>query len=642
MLVGALAIAALDLPASALAGTYGWNLASDFTATGGANPDHDQYGTRPWSYLESAASASHDPGTFSALPSFSANVGGGLAAWSDSGSGALVGINPTSAPITQGGVTYPAGQIVAEPGSGGRFVAIGWRSPLDRTATIMVSSSLTPDTSGSGLCSYGTAWTLDQNGTPLIQGTTTTSTTSFTTSTSIDPGGSIYLTIATPPADAGCDATEVSLQIQTQATAPNVTVTKPAPGTVVNVGTPAFGGTADTSFGDSGQVTLRIYSGAAATGTPVQTLTTTAVGTAWSITPPTALGDGAYTAQAEQDDRATPSDVGLSPPVKFTVIVGPTVTLAPPGTAPLTTSTPVLTGTAGTAAGDNTQVSVFVFAGTQTTDTPIRKLIASVAANGTYSVRIAPALADGLYTAAATQTDAAGGVGFTPPVTFTIDARAPAVTLVTPGASARVAALSLVFTGRAGTGYGDGADVTLYLYRGKRARGRPLGTITVKAAGSTWTARWARALPAGVYTARALQTDLAGRTGFSAAHTFRVLAPPPVVARTLTIGPTGRVRLRVACNEPPGDTCTGTVLVVTRGEFRPVPGGPAGHMTVVFVHVAVEGGHNHTASSVAPRLVLAALRGHRAVPVNVIANLRPNKGAPIHATVRAVLRQARA
>ncbi|HWF34873.1 MAG TPA: hypothetical protein VG295_05865, partial [Solirubrobacteraceae bacterium] len=81
-LAGAMAFLALAVPGSAQAGTYTWDLASDFTATPGlaANPDHDAYGGAPWSYNAGPMSGSIDPSTFARLPTFSVS-GKGLATW---------------------------------------------------------------------------------------------------------------------------------------------------------------------------------------------------------------------------------------------------------------------------------------------------------------------------------------------------------------------------------------------------------------------------------------------------------------------------------------------------------------------------------------------------------------------------------
>jgi len=50
---------------------------------------------------------------------------------------------------------------------------------------------------------------------------------------------------------------------------------QPANGSSTSEAQPTFSGSAGTAQGDSSLVTIRIYAGAAATGTPVQTLAAT-------------------------------------------------------------------------------------------------------------------------------------------------------------------------------------------------------------------------------------------------------------------------------------------------------------------------------------------------------------------------------
>jgi hypothetical protein len=97
--------------------------------------------------------------------------------------------------------------------------------------------------------------------------------------------------------------------------APAVTLTTPAAGAVTNA-TPTLSGAAGNSTGDSNTVTVKIYSGSSATGTPVQTRLPTRTGATWTTTA-TALASGTYTAQATQTD--TGSNTGTSTAVTFTV-----------------------------------------------------------------------------------------------------------------------------------------------------------------------------------------------------------------------------------------------------------------------------------------------------------------------------------
>jgi archaeosine-15-forming tRNA-guanine transglycosylase len=108
--------------------------------------------------------------------------------------------------------------------------------------------------------------------------------------------------LATPPPDS---------------TPPAVTLTSPPDGSSGADSTPTFAGAAGTATGDSDQVTVKLYAGTQASGTPVQTRTTTSSGSSWSVDASPALADGTYTARAEQSDAA--GNTGLSSPRTFTV-----------------------------------------------------------------------------------------------------------------------------------------------------------------------------------------------------------------------------------------------------------------------------------------------------------------------------------
>ena len=107
-------------------------------------------------------------------------------------------------------------------------------------------------------------------------------------------------------------------------TAPAVGLSQPANGATTGL-TPTFAGAAGTAAGDSSQVTLRIWSGSAATGTPVQTRTATQSAGAWSVAASPALAPGTYTARAEQTDNA--GNTGQSQAVTFSAVAPDT---APP------------------------------------------------------------------------------------------------------------------------------------------------------------------------------------------------------------------------------------------------------------------------------------------------------------------------
>jgi hypothetical protein len=107
----------------------------------------------------------------------------------------------------------------------------------------------------------------------------------------------------------------------------------------------------------------------------------------------------------------------------------PAVTLTSPAAGSLSSDlTPTFGGLAGTALGDATTATINVYAGASASGTPVRTLAAGIQPDGSYSVEAAP-LADGQWTARAEQTDPAGNVGESAPVTFRIDTAAPTATI---------------------------------------------------------------------------------------------------------------------------------------------------------------------------------------------------------------------
>jgi hypothetical protein len=206
-------------------------------------------------------------------------------------------------------------------------------------------------------------------------------------------------------------------------TPPAVTLTTPPHGATTDEHTPTFSGAAGVAPGDLPAVTVKVYSGSSATGTPIQTLTTNQSGGSWSVNASSALAEGMYTARAEQADTA--SNVGLSAPNSFTVtsadITGPAVTLTMPADGSSgSDTTPTLSGSAGTAAGDLPTITVKIWTGLSPSGTPLQTLI--IAASGGSWSGTASELPQGTYAARAEQDDDAGNIGLSSPHTFTIGA----------------------------------------------------------------------------------------------------------------------------------------------------------------------------------------------------------------------------
>jgi hypothetical protein len=201
---------------------------------------------------------------------------------------------------------------------------------------------------------------------------------------------------------------------------PAVTITSPA---AVSDSTPPLSGAAGTEATDLPGITVRVYNGSTATGTPVRTLTSSATGATWATEVTPALPDGTYTARATQLDTA--GNTGAAT-VTFRIdTAAPAVTITRPRNGGTTSdTTPAISGGAGADPGDATTVTVRVYAGSTATGTPIQTL-SGPRTDANWEADVSPALDEGTYTARAEQSDSAGNTGAGDPSTFTITAAQP-------------------------------------------------------------------------------------------------------------------------------------------------------------------------------------------------------------------------
>jgi hypothetical protein len=571
--------------AGAATGSLTWSQPGTFTTgSTGANPDHDSFGAKPWEYEAATAGTT----SFTPLGTYSAGgVDGGLDAWTDS-AGTAIGTTPSSASVVSGSDTFASGQLAMSANTTEQ-AALVWTSPLPASSTVTVSGTVAPadasSSCGTGLGQQGGYdWILEQNGTTLSSGTSATTGTIAATPVTVAKGSTLGMVISANGAgllgsySSACSAAEVTLTLTTPATAPAVTLAAPVNNSAyVTPAQPTFSGTAATAFGDSGTVQVSIYAGAssAPTGTPLQTLSAPVSAGNWSVTS-APLVTGIYTAVASQSDLATPAD---SSTASTEFVVDPqgsvgggssggsgsgaggsgSFVLDAPTSEPVTTPTPTLSGTAPTAdVGD--AVAVAVFKGTSTTGTAERVLSTTIAANGTYAVQVAPALADGVYTAAAAASFS-GSVTETAPVEFTIKTSPPALTLVVPTAGG-TSSPQPVFDGAAGDDVGDSTTVTVTLYQGVGTSGTSLGTTTAQRSGGAWSAQWPHTLKLGLYTAYATQSDDIGQTARTAAHTFLVVpAAKTVIGSSVTVAQDGLISVAISCPAVYPKYCKGTATV---------------------------------------------------------------------------------
>ncbi len=331
--------------------------------------------------------------------------------------------------------------------------------------------------------------------------------------------------------EAGNTGKSAAVTFTVDTTPPAVAVTTPAAGGVLDFSRPTVSGLAGQASGDDPSVTVKLYAGPVASGSPVQKLKVTPSAGAWTTgSTVSALANGIYTALAEQSDEA--GNTGTST-VTFTITTStPIVTLEASGLVArgplrLTGPTPSFTGSASTAPEDGKSVIVDVYNGASVSGSLVRTVEGALGGGSTWGAGPVVALADGTYTARAEQKDSDfhGQTGMSTPVTFTVDADPPVVTLTSPASGSSTSAESESVGGTSGAAEGDLPTITVKLFAGSTiASQAPLETVMVQAVKERWTAAFG-GLSSGTYTARAQQSDDVGNTGVSKPVTFTVTAP---------------------------------------------------------------------------------------------------------------------
>ena len=202
---------------------------------------------------------------------------------------------------------------------------------------------------------------------------------------------------------------------------PAVTVTRPAPDTVVT-GRGAIAGlrASGTAAPTGSAVSVSVYRGSYAAGPPSAVLTARNRNGSWTTSPARGLPRGVYTLQASQTRAGVPGHSVPSTVRLGTATPAPNVAIHGPATGALVNlASPVISGSAGIAPGDVGSVRVNVFPGTSAVFARHRSLTARVGPDGNWSVP-AGTLPDGVYTTQAEQPGISGASGWSAPVTFTV------------------------------------------------------------------------------------------------------------------------------------------------------------------------------------------------------------------------------
>jgi hypothetical protein len=208
--------------------------------------------------------------------------------------------------------TDPAGNTDGSPATGSWTIdtsipdttapAVTLASPADGSAT----NDTTPTLAGSAGNAAGDSTTVTvkiwsgtgTSGSPARTLTTTRSTGTWSTSVSPALPDGVYTSRAEQSDSSANTGFSSANTFTVDTAAPAVTLVDPADDSSTNDATPTLAGTAGALAGDSSLMTVKIWAGSIASGTPVHTLTTMRFGGSWSVTAP-ALGDGTYTARVE-------------------------------------------------------------------------------------------------------------------------------------------------------------------------------------------------------------------------------------------------------------------------------------------------------------------------------------------------------
>ncbi|HVJ98091.1 MAG TPA: Ig-like domain-containing protein, partial [Acidimicrobiia bacterium] len=281
---------------------------------------------------------------------------------------------------------------------------------------------------------------------------------------------------------------------------------------------------------------------------------------AFSLWMSTGTGTGlSFTHACGQDTTCTYevrayNAIGTSSPSNQSTAAGlsdhdaPTITLtAPANNSSATNASPTISGSAGSALGDDTNIAVTIKQGA----TIVRSLNTTTSGPAwTWSVLTSPALPDGTYTVYAQQTDWAANTGTSNTNTFIVDNGAPSVAITAPTAGDLYTSSGTTFTsgavgatinawtgcspaGFCGTATDAGSGVSVVKVSVQQGadnywNGSSFGSGSEVQLNATGTGSWQFAFPTsafpagGTYTVRVYATDNASNTSAATSRLFHI------------------------------------------------------------------------------------------------------------------------
>ena len=344
---------------------------------------------------------------------------------------------------------------------------------------------------------------------------------------------------------AGNAATTASQTITVDETAPTIAITSPVAGDNIINKTEAAAGVAISGTATAGSGGAAV-NGQTATITIVDstnavkdTYTATVTGGAWSINVTAAqaqaLADGSYSIKANVSDTAGNAATTASQAIAVDT-VAPTVTISTSGTT-TNQATQTISGTVTTTeAAAGATVALYDTVNGVTTQIGTANVV-----GGTWSTNVTLA-GNGTHSIVAQDTDAAGNIGSSAPVVFTLATAAPTIAITSPVAGDNIinkteAAAGVTISGTATAGSGgaavNGQTATITIVDSTNA---VKDTYTATVTGGAWsinvTAAQAQALADGSYSIKANVSDTAGNAATTASQTITVDETAPTIAIT--------------------------------------------------------------------------------------------------------------
>ncbi|WP_050548752.1 Ig-like domain-containing protein, partial [Pseudoalteromonas sp. BSi20429] len=396
--------------------------------------------------------------------------------------------------------------------------------------TVGATNDSTPTISGSTNAPEGTVISIS-----VSDGTTTetfTATVQADGSWSADVPNALTdgpLTIAASVSDSAGNITTLSENATLNTTAPSISINVLVD---TNDTTPEIRGTSDAADGTTISLTFEDSAG------NITTVDTTVTGGVWSVDAPTDLAEGEYTVTATVDDGL--GNIGSATETGEIDLTAPSLVITNNGVG--NDTTPTIAGTSDAPQGSEVTIVVTDSNGAAQT------INATVLANGTWSIPVPVALAEGAYTVSASVEDVAGNEA-TATGAGEIDTIAPTLVLTSPGSSSDITPTL--------SGTSDAVEGTVINFTVVDDQGNTQTFTTTVDADGNFFIEVPTALAEGPYTITASISDAAGNsTGITGNGTIDTTAPSITVdAPVLTNDTTPTV---TGTSDAPNSTITVT------------------------------------------------------------------------------------